>query len=49
MKGARASFDVRSNAIGGDLLLFGTGGVPTRGGEAVVAMIARGVERGVID
>ena len=43
MKGARASFDVRSKAIGGDLArLGGAGGVPARGGEAD-DMVARGV------
>jgi hypothetical protein len=42
MMGARASLDVRSKAIGGDLARLGAGGVPASGGEAV-AMIARGV------
>jgi hypothetical protein len=33
MRGARASLEVRSKAIGGDLALFGAGGAPARGGE----------------
>jgi hypothetical protein len=37
MKGARASLEVRSKAIGGDLVLFGTGGVPAWGGDDMVA------------
>jgi hypothetical protein len=42
MKGARASLEVRSKAIGGDLARFGA----ARGGEALLScddMIARGV------
>lgn len=33
MIGARASLEVRSKAMGGDLARFGTGGVSARGGE----------------
>jgi len=46
MKGARASLEVRSKAIGGDLARFGAGGGPAREGEALLScddMIARGV------
>jgi hypothetical protein len=35
MRGARASLEVRSKAIGGDLARFGAGGVPARGGDEV--------------
>ena len=34
MKGASASLEVRSKAIGGDLARFGAGGASVRGGES---------------
>ena len=41
--GARASLEVRSKAMGGDLARFGarTGGVPTRGGEMAEEEVAK--------
>lgn len=34
MKGASASLEVRSKAMGGDLARFGAGGTSVRGGES---------------
>jgi len=47
--GARASLEVRSKAIGGDLARLGAaGGVPARGGESEV-MVAPGMSEGLIE